>query len=236
MLRIVICDDDPLIVNYLERETPPLLDEPCLCKGFTSAFAAEYFIEHTSEGQVDLLLLDIELGERNGIELSERLQLQYPLLKIIFLTGYRELAEDIFQAYPSGLIFKPIRLDRLKAILAKAIAQLRAERGQSLSVELRGAVISIPLRQIQYIESDKRSLNIHEVGQIRTVVGRLDEMEKQVDSRFVRCHKSFLVNLDFVRTLENHSFVLLDGQQIPISPARYQKTWQTFIQHLGDTL
>ena len=92
------------------------------------------------------------------------------------------------------------------------------------------------MNNIKYIESNKRIAIIHEVDIKRKIYAKLNELEEILPRQFVRCHQSYIINLEKVRELNAHEFVLNTGERIPVSQLKYKETKNSFLQYLGDII
>lgn len=86
------------------------------------------------------------------------------------------------------------------------------------------------------MESSRRNLTIYEAGESSRVLMKLSDMEKLLPEYFLRCHQSYLVNMDRIRKFTLDGIVLIDGRVIPVSRARYTETKDKFLKNLGERL
>lgn len=237
MYNIVVCDDERTALDMLTEKLRNILPG-CRVDSFDSAFAAESFLMDESRGRTDLLLMDIRLpGGNDGISLCRRVKAAYPQIKIIFFTGYIEYAADIFSAEPVWFLVKPIDEGKLKDALSAAVAAIEEDKANCLTLSARGEVVRIRYSRILYLESVGRTVCIHETGCApREAYKKLSELESVLPASFLRCHQSFIVNMDRVQRLGTEGFQLSDGTEVPISHQRYRETKERFLKYIGDTV
>jgi DNA-binding LytR/AlgR family response regulator len=236
MYRIAICDDDPLTVEYIaELITEKFEDNHKLFK-FKNPMALELYIENVLKGELDILIVDIDLGADNGIKVADRIKKQYEHIKVIFISGMANYAGDIFEIKPVYFLIKPIDPNKLMAGIKLAIDDMEASKRDTISITAKEGIFSLDLRKIEFIESNKRTVTIYEQGNKRELYIKLDELSKMLTERFCRCHQSFIVNLDYVSQLSMYQVTLHCGVHIPVSQSRYKAFKQSFIRYLGDTL
>lgn len=119
--------------------------------------------------------------------------------------------------------------------LIKAIKEDKTEESVK-TFSVKGKIFNIKINNIKYIESDKRVAIIHEKDIVRKIYAKLNELEELLPKQFIRCHQSYIINLDKVRELNLHEFVLNTGERIPISQLKYKETKNLFIQYLGEVI
>ena len=232
-MRIAICDDDRVIREQLAgmiRERYGDRHELVLYSGCA---------ELTGGGALtgcDLLFVDIELGDGSGID-AVRQVIENGKPAPVFITSYIfQYAEDIFVGLsPYGYVGKPLKADRVCYLIDKMQREMdEAER--YLVVTRGGVTMGLRMADITVVESDRRQALIRCRGELVDVYEKLDEIESRVDGRFVRCHKSFLVNLEYVARLENEKLVLSDGTEAPVSRANADETRRKYFAYKGRTL
>jgi len=167
----------------------------------------------------DVLIADIQLEGESGIDVARILLDRFPALKVIFLTSSPEASQEIYGSVkPYAVRFK--NHGALKYIvndLQKIAAELDSG-AHRLRMTTGGKAVDLPLRDIFYIEHLRNDSILHLPGkkEFRVRV-KLDDIMPLLDSRFVRCGRSDIVNLDYVTGLEGDEFLLPEGQRILIS-------------------
>lgn len=232
-MNIAICDDNITILNYLDLTINNILKSNCKISKFNNGSALEFYIDDTLRSNLDILIIDIDLGNENGIEIAKRIKAKYSTIKVIFITGFIDYSKNIFDAEPTYFIVKPIQIENLTKALNTAIKSIEEDKPNILSLSSKSTVASIKLKKIKYIESIKRQIIIHETDNELKIYFKLKELEKQLPKNFIRCHQSYIVNMDKVKYLNMYFFSLHSGEQIPVSQSRYNKTKETFLDYLG---
>ena len=236
MYKIAACDDNGAITDYLKSVIEENYYSQVNYISFQNKFDIVDYICETVKGNVDILMIDINLGEDNGIEVAELIKQQYPHIKIIFITGHVNYVEDIFEAEPCFFLVKPLEEARLVQAIDKAINLIQEERQRCISVVTRGEIRNLQLSQIRYIESQSRTLIIKEKNLSFEVHMKLSEFEKMLPGNFCRCHQSYVVNLDHIRELTNDGAQLYSGEFVPVSRSKYSDVKKTFLKYLGQKL
>lgn len=231
MQQIVICDDNPEVLLSVKKMVDELWKTPHQTTGLFSWEALERYLTVEAPGRADILLLDIMLGDQNGIDLSRRLLERWPRMRVIFMTGYIELCEEIFQGRPTAFLVKPVKPEKLLFALDKAERELEENDAEYLTVLDRTQnPVRISLRRMEYAESKSRVVRIRTDGQMVECGLRMGELELQLPEQFIRCHQSYLVNLEYVRRLEQGKLLLLDGERIPVSRTRIKEIRERLVE------
>lgn len=236
MLDILICDDNQAVTIALRDMLQSLVQRQDSIRCFLNADLLEAYINQRSQTVPDLLFLDIDLNGVSGIEVAKRLRRRCPTLQIVFITGKAEYSQDIFDAEPAGLLLKPIDPRRLEAALNSVRQRLEKESPRELLVQQKGVITRVPLREILYIESVMRKVFIHTEQTTLDTYQKLTAMEEELPSCFARTHQSYLVNLEFVDTLNPSTVSLKNGTVIPVSKARSQEVKRKFLDYIGKNL
>lgn len=229
MLRVSICDDDVATLSQLEELVRQYLDPGELCLATYSGYG-EFL---TTRQYVDLLFMDIDLGDGCGIELAKEVKKTDSGTCVIFVTAHPEYVEESFEVEPVYFLVKPIRPDSFRRAMERAMERLAAERQKSrLTVTFQNRVSAVALRDISYIEFIVRSATIHAGTRVLRTYEKLSSLQQRVDSRFIQCHKSYLVNMDYVIGFQGNTLELCGGVEIPVSQSRAKVTRETLLHHL----
>jgi len=231
-IKCMAIDDEPLalkqISSYIEKT--PFLEVVSLCH---SAFEA---IEYLAHNEVDLMLVDINMPDLNGMDFVKSLT-QKP--QIIFTTAYSEYAIEGFKVDALDYILKPISYTVFLKSVNKAktwfeLNQKQTEHVQtnqdSLFVKSEYKMVRIFFSEIKYIESSNEYIQIHLVNDepVTTLI-RLKVIEEQLPKdKFMRVHRSFIVNLDRIKVIERNRIVFDHNVYIPVGD-QYKESFQAFV-------
>lgn len=235
MLKIAIFDDEEVIVKYVEKIIKQYLKENVKIYKYTKVNDIKKDYKNGIFQQIDIMYIDIKISKTNGIVVAEKMQIENPKLKVIYMTAFSQYSEEIFRTKPTYLLLKPIKRENLENSLEKAIQETK-KRENIKSFIIKGKIFNVKINQINYIESDKRIVIIHEQNVKRKIYTKLSEIAKKLPKHFVRCHQSYIVNLEKVRELNSHEFILHTGEVIPVSQAKYRETKEKFIKYLGESI
>jgi DNA-binding LytR/AlgR family response regulator len=179
---------------------------------------------------VDILLLDIQMGEMDGVELAKRIRADNKEVQIIFVTGYMEYIADGYDVEALHYLLKPVTEEKLEAILNRALVKL-AGNERAIYINRGSENIRIPVYEIRYLEVRHNYVTVC-ANEEFTVKKTLMEMEKELDDSFFRTGRSHVVNLKYIRKVTKTEVHLKDGTLIPLSRGLYNKLNRAMIERL----
>lgn len=227
MTDILIFDDDQAFAETLRARTEACFPGDC---SVTVCTSLEAFYTALDQTHPDIALLDVLLDETSGIDLARRYFPRDSGTAVIFVTGYLEYCTDVYEAEHVYFLPKPVQDEKLRRALTKAMAALE-EIPCSFSVRIGSTLRRIELREVFCIESFYRKLRIRMRDDVVECYGMIPGLPQEVLARMIHCHKSFLVNPEHVRTMDRQTFLLTNGQRVPISRTRYPDSRKQFLDY-----
>ena len=219
MLRIGICDDlyDARLVlrSALERALEARHIQGQFFE-FSSGEGLLGWLEHHA-GELDLVFLDMEMGELDGMETARRLRAADGGLQLVFVTGYADHVFDGYSVGALGYLLKPPTAEQLEEVLDRAQAALVRDLDRAYICRSGDTYYRIPIANILYFVSDRRQVTCVTEGRDYTFYGKLDGVAEEVGDGFVRIHQRYLVRSGAVDRIEGSEVVLRDGQRLPVS-------------------
>lgn len=198
-------------------------------KTFPSSEAFLFAREESKK--TEMLLLDIEMGAMNGVELAKELrQVQKDtMLQLVFITGFPDFIAEGYEVDALHYLIKPVVPAKLFSVLDKAVTNL-AKVEKHLRVTYDRRMDFIPLSKIYYIEAQRQYVLIHaEDGEYRMKTS-LAETKRALDEYFFQCQRSFLVNLRYVAQVKNNCVILKNGIEVPIGRGMAEKVGKEIIK------
>ena len=238
-ISCVIVDDEELargiIREYLATHPDVRVVAEC-ANGFEA-------VKIISELRPDLVFLDVQMPKLSGFEVLELLDHPCP---VIFTTAYDQYAVKAFEVHAVDYLLKPFSLERFNTAFARVRDKIDARGAQDLEPLLDEARIKtgpadrilvrdgsrvhvIPVAGVDFIEAQDDYIAIHAAGKRHLKQERLNRAEQQLDpSRFIRIHRSYIVNLDRIARIELYAkdsriAILSDGTTLPVSRAGYDR-------------
>lgn len=227
--KIAICDDSDADRQYILN----IVNRWATAAGHvlhTNTFnSAENFLFHyATESDFDILLLDIEMGNMDGVTMAKKLRKNNDTVQIIFITGYSDYISEGYEVAALHYLIKPVKEEKLCAVLDRAVEKL-SKNEKVLNFEISGEMIRVPIYQIRYADVFGNYVTIHALSDV-TVKMTLGELEKQLDERFYRVGRSTIVNLTQINRVSKAEIRLNDGTAVPIPRGAYDGVNQAIIR------
>lgn len=232
-MKVIVCDDD-IRIQFLLREWAEEYFEGQDCQFFFYQ-TAEKLLDEMSDLTVAepwIVFMDIKLRNANGIEIARLLNRDYGNLAIIFISGYTEYFEDSFEADPIYFLIKPLKKEAFIKAVDKALEKLSKKEQASLFIAQDRVLKRVFLNDIYYAESIGRKIQLHGKFGAMEYYEKMTELEKQLGENFIRCHKSFLVHMKYVYSIEGKTITLMDESKIPVSRTMFAKTRKAVFEYL----
>jgi DNA-binding LytR/AlgR family response regulator len=220
-MNVLICDDVAKDAKWL-ADMLAESDFEVQTAVFTCPWQAYDHIK--SSTIVDVAFLDILMPAMNGINLAEKMRESNFAGEIIFLTNSNNFANQSYRIRAFDYLLKPLTREKINEVM-NALQSLQGnEDREGLFVKTQGVARIIPFRDISYIEADKHNVYIKLQDKSIKIYSSFSEITEQIllDNRFVQCHRSYIVNLNEIKTIANNEVVMRGGKIIPISKG-YQK-------------
>lgn len=225
MLRIAICDDDENMVQKNTGITEEVLRQ-CGSAGKISAYtrSSNLLCDITEDGFFfDLILLDIEMPGRSGMEIAELVKPFLPDVKIIFITSHIEYAIDAFELSIFRYVPKDDIGKRLPAAVTDAVRLIGLEEGKVYTIQTNSRLEKIPYKEIYYIERDGKNASITAAGGVSKVRGSLKKVYEELASEeFIYIDQGCIVNIIHIMQVREGTAVLKNGSILPISRSHLQ--------------
>ena len=228
--NIAICDDleeERLTLARMVRAYALKRDKSFHLRLFSGA--AELLDASTEPDVFQILFLDIFMPHLSGIEVARRLRRAGADAAIIFATTSLDHGLDSFEVRASDYLVKPFLQEDVDQALDWCLEHL-PETMRRLPVYVEGETLEVPLASICYIEVLGHQSHIHTAHRELVTRRGLDALEEDLNSRdFLRCHRSFLVNMNHIQRIEGSDFRMCEGTLIPISTSSLTRIRNTFI-------
>ena len=232
-IRCIVVDDEPLAVEMLAafiRKTPSLE----LTATFTDPVLA---LSAIGEEKPDLVFLDIQMPDLNGLELSRLLPRD---TRVIFTTAFRQYAFESYEVEALDYLLKPIRYQKFIESVSKAErwmeirqASVRPERNRRFAfIKTDGEYRNIDFDQILYVEGMKDYVLIHLESETEPIVAHMTMKaieEKLPSDMFMRVHRSYIVALDKITAIDSCEDILIDRISVPVSDS-YRKDIERYVK------
>lgn len=235
-INISIIDDEKIQTELLQKYVKSWADNKNITVVTEIFYNADSFeFTWSMNKKYNILLLDIQMYGQNGIELAKKIRLKDDMINIIFVTGLTDYIADGYDVSAINYLVKPIKEDKLHECLNKACLKIPKEE-KAIIINEDGQAYKIKVSDIVFIEAFAHSIEINTFNEKYTTRKNISIMEKELDSNmFIRCHRSYIVGLRYIKKIGNVQLETDNGKAIPISRRQYAKTNMAFIKYFrGD--
>ena len=233
LINIAICDS-----NDLQREHIAALADIILSKCsvehkiFSFANGKEMSDFVFTRGNVcDIVFLGIDSDSENRLELSLRFTDAFPDAQVILVSAYAENARNICAVKYADFLVEPINADDLQLVLIRALQNVIKAQPAYITLSYDNAVTVLNTNEIKYCESNGRKLIFHTLSGTYTAYIKISEATDKLPPNFVRLHKSFVVNFDYIAAIYPYAARLRDGTEISSPQKKYKTVKEMFISY-----
>ncbi len=236
ILRIAVCDDEAPMRRQLVEQLGAFwrqVGRPAEVRAFAGA---EALLQQLA-WQPQVICLDIKMPPPDGLTAAKELRRQGFDGFLIFVTVLRELVFQSFEVQPFDYLLKPLQPEALAQTLNRLRQSLESRENQEpdqLLVQKGQERLLVPLQQLVYCEVLGRKVYLHlqwpdGKTEIIDFYERLEKLQSRLGERFFRCHRSYLVNLAYVRGCSGGRLRLAQGEEIPVSRLREAELRQALL-------
>ncbi|HBH4214478.1 TPA: response regulator transcription factor, partial [Clostridioides difficile] len=219
MYRIVICEDDITQIAFLRE---------CILKsleGISSQIelfefnSGEELLETNLEG-IDIFFLDIKMLQLTGMDVAKIIRETNDTSEIIFITSIVDYIQEGYKVRAYRYLLKPIDFGDLNESILSCMSDIIKKRENFMLIENKGIINKILINSIMYIEVRKKVLTIHTKNDTYYTKNSMDKIELELEKyNFFRCHKSYLINLEYIQFICKNTVVIND-EDVPVSKYR----------------
>jgi len=224
-LLVAVCDDEKGICAALENALLNALEEMNIPCKIDVHFSGEDLCARMNNGvQYDLIFLDIEFAQNavNGIEVGKLIRDVHKnnMVSIVYISWKMQYSMQLFDIRPLNFLIKPLDFEKVKSVV-KTYLNVSVKWAQSLTYKAGHNNFKVPIKDIVYLESEKRKIIIHLAdGSKEEFYGTLTEVyqEQLQDMDFLFIHTSYVVNYDYIKAVKYKEVILTTGgTSLPIS-------------------
>lgn len=210
-LSVLVVDDENLARSRLKALLAECIDPPCWIEA--EASDAMEAIAKLQSRQVDVVLLDIHMPGANGLQLARELLNVRPEVCVVFVTAHPEHAVTAFDLEVTDYLTKPVRAERLRKAMQKAVqvkllretqeaSRLPADAEKYVVIHDRGRTERVAVSEVLYFKAELKYVTVRTASRSLILDGSLSELETQFNQQFLRIHRNTLVAKHEMRSLE----------------------------------
>lgn len=220
MIKIAVCDDEAAMCEQMKEMAAQILGQWKEPFDMACYLSPQELLGNSY--RPDLLFLDIQMPGLNGVELARKLKEQELDCAIIFVTVLEDCMLDAFEVEAVDYLCKPVDKDRLERALRRVLKRWKNTAGNHLFIQTKSWSRKVKVSDIYYCEVINRKIYLHTKSGVIEYYGKLKETERQLGSSFIKCHRSYLVNLRYLQEYKEGSITLENGESLPVSRHQQQ--------------
>lgn len=235
-MRVAVCDDETEAILFLSE----LLKKKEWIDSISPFSSQTEFLKQLQNGeQFDVVFMDIDWkSETDGIQLSKKVYDLMPLTQIIYVTGYNDrFSQQIFleKSNLCGYLVKPVQEELLDKLLLIATENAKNTK-EKLVFRQNGTILTVSVPDICYLESKGHHVMIHTDRKTFEIYGRLERIKEKLPMCFLQCHKSYVVNMDYIIFIDKQEIMLKGNHCVNISRTKYNEVRERYFQYMGEQL
>jgi DNA-binding LytR/AlgR family response regulator len=230
-ITIAIVDDEAAQTEFLSRLVAAWAGERSVdvrIHTFESALSLKFALGDA--GAFDILLLDVQMPGMDGMELARRLRERGDHAPIVFISGFAEWLPQGYDVDALNYLLKPVKQSQLFAVLDKAAARIAQEPCYVL-LNVEGEMQRYEADSILYAEAFSHTIELHMPRETLTLRMSMKELETLLGEGFLRCHRSYVVNVRHIASISRTEITLTSGAKLPLSRAMYNAVNEAFVAH-----
>lgn len=230
-MKIAIVDDEiseqDLLDKYIHEWA---LQKKALVETQRFHNSESFLFSWEDDRQYDLLVLDIEMGKMNGLELAKKIRKENEEIPIVFVTGYEEYMQYGYDVAALHYLIKPVNKEKFFSVLEK-ISKKPASAPKQLFMTNEGSR-SIGLDRILYIEAAGHGSILHLENETVNLREPLGSIESKLGGQngYVKCHRAYIVNMQFVSMIFHSEVQLDNNERIPVSRGQLKNVQKEFLR------
>ena len=235
-MEIIICDDNKVFLDELKA----VLNKNSKVRKVRTYSKPDELLNNIKEKKIepDLIFMDIELGPYGkGMDYGKEIFMLNPKIQIVFCTGYHDRYDQEIFLYDlnlAGYLTKPVNEQILEQYIDKIYREINGN--MKLRFSVRGKDYVMPVGELVYLESSNHKTIVHTDSEAFNVYEKLGDIQNRLPDSFIHCHKSFLVNMDKIKFIENTSVYINEELSIPVSRAHMDDVKRRYFDYIGEQL
>lgn len=230
-MNFAICDDNSIDSSYIKELVIEWSNAKRYQVNINVFSSAEAFLFHYVDNkEYDVLLLDIEMGNMDGVSLAREIRKSNKSVQIIFITGYSDYIADGYDVEALHYLMKPIKKEKLFDVLDRSVLKL-IQNEKHIVINTSDEMLRISLNKIIYIDVDRNYITIH-TNKDYKIKKTLGEIEKELDERFFRIGRSCIVNLKYINRVTKTDVYLVTGTTLQLPRGMYDALNKAIIKEM----
>ncbi|HIS27065.1 MAG TPA: response regulator transcription factor [Candidatus Pullilachnospira intestinigallinarum] len=236
-MRIAICDDDMAVTGVMDGMLQKIEKEEKIEMEVDVFFGGAGLWEQIQQtGAYDLIYLDIEMKDMDGITVARKIREKDPYTILIFVSAYDSYFRQLFEVEPFRFLDKPLDEKIFREYFLLAYKRISSQN-ERFAFRFEKRIYQLPLREIVYFESNLRLIYIHGKDREYRFYGKLNQVQEQMEKMsryFIRIQRSYLVNYYHILSMNGKEVELITGEKLPVSKEYKDRALSRYLELLGD--
>ena len=230
MIEIAICDDEKIII---ERITDLIKKQNTDCHIESFRTGNELL---AGKKRFDMIFLDIQMDGLNGIETAKAVREYDRKAVIIFVTAVKEYVFDAFDVGAFHYLLKPIEEQKIGEVFQNALREIRGRQAGKespvLFIKTKNKSYTLNQSEIIFIENRNRKVAIHTAKNTLEFYAVMNELQKELENNFYRCHRGYLVNMAHIAEYSNDMIEMDNGEKVYLAKEKYREFVREYMRYL----
>lgn len=231
MIRIAICDDEKHMSDHIRSMVSDFFRKKNREISLRMFSSGEELLSYN--GQIDILFLDIQMKDMDGMETARKLRADKFRGFLVFITVLKEMVFQSFEVQAYDYLVKPVDKKQFEKTMERLYASMQNASEDSLLVQKGYEGRIIREDEIVFCEIIDRKIYLNLAsGEVVDYYERIEKLETKLDNRFYRCHRSYLINLKHLKGYKNGIACMDNGKEIPVSRLRSKEFSGVVLQYM----
>lgn len=236
-IKVALCDDDRKALPVIAGAAESAFSAQGIQAEIQKFSSGEALLKAMDQTHYQLLLLDIEMPGLDGIAVGKQIRAKGDNTKIVYVSEAESRVFESFMVQPLGFVRKSNFLNDISAVVELYIKTTAQEqKGDYLDFTTRSGILTLKSRQIRYIEGNRNYQSLYVEGrrepiEIKMTMDKLEEMTEPYG--FIRIHKGYLVNYQYIQRLSSTQAEFQDGTQLPIGRSKIGEVKMRYLSLIG---
>ena len=233
MISVAICDDEKYMSDQIEKSVSDFFHGKNMEVVVSQFPCGEELLRY--DKPIDLLFLDIQMKETDGMTVARKLRKRGFRGFLIFVTVLKEMVFQSFEVQAFDYLVKPIEQRQFDKTMERLLESMQNAGEANLLVRRWYESHISALDDIVYREIIDRKVYLHLISsKIIDYYERIENLESRLDERFFRCHRSFLINLQYLKSYQDQTAYMEDGTRIPVSRLRSKEFSGVILRYMQE--
>lgn len=231
MINIAICDDEKYISDKVKKLALDFFYRKNVEIKISQFGSGEELLRYNKS--IDILFLDIQMDGIDGMETARKLRSQNYKSYLIFITVLKEMVFQAFEVQAYDYLVKPIEEEYFDKKMERLFASMQNANEANLLIQKGYESNIISFDDIIFCEIIDRKIYLHlKSGEVIDYYDRIENLETKLDGRFFKCHRSYLINLSYLKSYKNGMAYMINDQTIPVSRLRSKEFSSVVLKYM----